>query len=372
MVNRKNKFRRSIFFKAMTSIVLATSLPILGLWYFSSYQFQKDLDIKVNSHFENIAEQLAGKIDSWKDMNVRLLKQVGQLDAITSGEAHQQGPVLKSIVNNYEWVYLAYTVGVDGYMAGRSDFKNRPVYNDDGSKAHYRGDREYHKQIMGGNNFSEELLINRTHGKPAFIMCTKNKSSENNRLQGSLCLAMTVAAVSDEVTNVSVGHTGYAILLDGSNRVIAHGDTGVHNKDLQDMSDSPLIKESVKGKPYIFFDANGVKKIAYQKVTLEGWKLFIEQEYDDAFSPLDDSTRNALVFFIVTILISMFIAFLMARRLAHPIKMITRMANSVSRGEYHNKLDDNDFSNDEIGDLQEAVERMRKTIQMAMSRLKNS
>lgn len=368
--HRQGKFRSSIFTKALMSIVLATALPISGLWYFSSYQFQKNLDDKINDHFAHIGEQLANQIDSWKEMNTRLLIQVSQLGAIQSGGHQQQNPVLESITKTYEWVYLAYVLDKSGYMTGRSDAKNRPVHQADGRQAHYRGDRHYYQAIMTGDDFSEELLINRTHAKPALILCKANQDPKQPHVQGALCLAMTVEALSDAVTDVSVGHTGYAILLDQDNRVIAHGNPKIRSKNLQDMSASPLVRASIKGKPYIFIDTDGTKKIAYQKNTAEGWKLFIEQEYSDAFSALNTSTYSAWFFFVVTVLVSVAIAFLMARQLTLPIKAITRIANNVSRGEYHHRVESYRFSNDEMGDLQEAVERMRKTIKIVMKRIK--
>ncbi len=370
MNKHRPAFRYNIFIKLLFAIGFSSLLPLFGLWYFGSYQYQQLLDEKTNKHFAHITGQLAAQLDAWQSTNTRLLRQMSQLQAIRSGDHQQQNPMLASVTNTYEWIYLAYTIGKDGYMSGRSDARSRPVHNSEGIKQHFRGDREYHQSIMAGASESQQLLINRTHNRPAFIQCVQYPSLDQNNIDGSLCIAMTVAALSRAIASISVGSSGYAVLLDQHNRLIAHGNPRVLSNHLQDLSEHTLVLQAQENKPYLFMDENGHKKIAYHKTTATGWKLFVEQDYNDAFSPLVRSQQDAWLFLMVTSILCVAIAFFMARRLSSPIHQITYVANRISRGEYRTPLPREAFANDEIGDLSEAVERMRKTIQIVMGRLK--
>jgi methyl-accepting chemotaxis protein len=353
------------FLFAMFIVIL---FPLASLWYISNYQLQKEIEQKVDDDLTQISEILATEIDDWTEMNLKLLRQNSSLSQIKSGIESEQRPILKSIVNTYKWLYLAYVVGTDGYKTARSD--NKPVLNPDGTKAHYRGDRSYFKQILEGSSVGQQLVLSRTLNEPAFILC-KSIMSERIalKIKGALCIGSTVNQLSNSVVNTKIGKTGYAVLLDDSNKVIAHGGGIKLKEQLQDFSNNTIFVDAILNKTYLYKDGKK-KMIGLMKSVGMGWHLIVTQDYDDAYSAYINNMRNSMILFIATVIISMTIAYLMARRLAKPIQNMTLIANDIRKGKFRNSIEESKRS-DEIGELARAIEKMSISISIAFRKLQS-
>ncbi|WP_428239991.1 HAMP domain-containing protein [Gynuella sp.] len=358
--------------KILIAMLIVVALPLISLWYTNYYRLEQEVEVQVNGDLTQTADGLLAKVNDWYEMNSRMLKQNVLLKSIQSNEEAQQEPVLKAITSTYEWTYLAYAIGQDGYKTARSD--DVAILNADGTKAHFRGDRVYFKQIAAGNKMGQQVLMSRTLGQPAFILCEAIKYPQiPSPKPGALCIGMTVTKMSETITRAKIGETGYAILLDESNKVIARGGASGASASggLEDMSDSPALVQAVSArgdKPYIYTSSN-VKKIAYSVTSTNGWRLIVEQDYDDAFAPVIEAKRNSLILLIVTVVLTLIVSFFMAKRLAKPIQRLTGIADDISRGTFHNKIDESSRS-DEIGDLAKAIERMSISISIAFRKLK--
>lgn len=356
-----------MLYKFLIAILISVSLPLASLLYTNAYKLQRDLELQVNKDLSQATDLLAEKIDGWNDMNLRLLKQNSSLSQIRSGEEHQQKPILESMVNTYEWLYLAYAIGNDGYKTARSD--DKAILNPDGTKAHFRGDRSYFKQIRAGSPIGQQLVLSRTLNKPAFILCrTLAVKDAPRRNPGALCIGSTVSDLSSSVVGTKIGETGYAILLDDTNKVIAHGNPDALKEQLQDFSDQPVVTAAQLEESYIYQDGD-TQKLAYMKSVGQGWRLVITQDYNDAYAQYFEARRDSLTLLFITIIISGLIAYFMARMLAKPILNLTTIANDIRKGSFYSSIDES-RRNDEIGELARSIEKMSISISIAFKKLK--
>jgi methyl-accepting chemotaxis protein len=110
-----------------------------------------------------------------------------------------QTPILKNILETYEWTYFVFSVGADGYKVARSDDKD--MLKPDASKAFFRGDRVYCQQVMTGKKFGQQVLLSRTLGKPAFVLCS---AIRRVTIAGALCIGMTLEGMSTLVTQLEL------------------------------------------------------------------------------------------------------------------------------------------------------------------------
>jgi len=98
------------------------------------------------------------------------------------------------------------------------------------------------------------------------------------------------------------------------------------------------------------------------------WVLVVRQESQEIHEPLKGVQQFFYILLIVTILAVSIIAWFFARTVVKPIMTLTDIAERMSLGELDIKVDVN--SKDEIGLLAQAVERMRISLNLAMSRLR--
>jgi methyl-accepting chemotaxis protein len=173
--------------------------------------------------------------------------------------------------------------------------------------------------------------------------------------------------VSKAVTDVKIGKTGFAFLVDDSGKVLAHGQQGKIKEVLQDFRAHPALKQTAaNGLSNINDDGKPV--IAYTMDTNMGWKLVVQQDEAEAFASLQDAQRNALVLLVLAFGMVGLLAFLSARGLTKSLRELTVVADGYSRGELNATIPGTQRS-DEIGALARAVERLGISIKIAFETL---
>jgi methyl-accepting chemotaxis protein len=358
MPKEKQAFRFSIFHKLLLTMTVVALVPVAGLWYISSYKAKQDWTNNISASLVKSTETLAIKVSDWEDMNLRALRQTAAVDSIVSMDAAQQNPILKTIASNYPWAYLVFTVRADGQNIGRNDDKPTVQY----------GDRAYFKQVMNGSAVGREVVIGKTSGKPALILAAPVHGS-GKELLGAVAMAMDLGDLSKSVTDTKIGKTGFAILLDQTNKVIAYGGQDKAGGALRDLSSHPLLRAENANRGPVVFEEEGKRIVAYRQKLGQGWNVILQQDHDEAFGPLREVERNALILLLVTVVIVAMVAYWLGRRLADPIRNLTSIADKISRGEGGGKIVETERG-DEIGALARAIERMSVSIEMAMGRLR--
>lgn len=291
-------------------------------------------------------------------MNLRVLEQNAETPAIRSMNNETQNQVLKSMADTYDWVYLAFTVLPSGQNLGRSDGKPQTFY----------GDRKYFKQVLSGKSLGQQVLLGKTSGKPAFILAKPIKA-EGAKILGAIAIAMSLEDLSKTITKTRIGETGFAVLLDENNRLIAHGN-GEVSSELQDLSSHPALRQRNRfDRDSFVFEEDGKKIVAYTKKTQQGWTLIVQQDYQEAYAAAGETQRNAILLLIATLVTVVIIGYLLAQRLSIPIRNLTAVADEISRGNLSAEIKEV-WRSDEIGALARAIDRMGISLQMAFDRLR--
>ncbi len=366
----------TIFPKILIGIIVIVILPISVMLYLNTERLQEEMERNVEKNLQDTSALLATEINNWTDLNLRVLREHVQLKQIQSGIEEQQKPILDAILGTYEWTYLVYAIGGDGYKTARSD--DQPILKEDGTKAHFRGDRDYFKQVQQ-RDFGYQVVLSKTINKPVFILCARLKKAPDAENYGALCMGMTLTSMSDIVSNTRIGETGYAILLDNTNKVIAHGQSDLIKEQLKNLSSHPVVAKGIDKGQLTFEEGDyaeegteskdTTKKVAYTQTVNQGWRLIVVQDYNEAYNAVISTKRNTLIVLVCTIVLSILLAWFLARRISQPIKQLTDIANDISRGKLHMQIAASDRG-DEIGMLAQAVERMGVSISLAFNKLK--
>jgi methyl-accepting chemotaxis protein len=347
-----------ILYQILATMCVIALIPIGGLWYISIYKSKYDWTTNILQNLMNTTTSLTRSVDDWTAMNLRVLKQNAGTPDMLSMESGKQDPVLKTMADTYEWVYLAFTILPNGQNLGRSDGKPQIFY----------GDRQYFKQVLSGKPLGQQVLLGKTSGKPAFILA-KPVTGGQSRILGVIAIAMSLEDLSNTITKSRIGETGFAILLDENNRLIAHGNGDI-SSELQDFSSHPVLRQRhIFDRNSFVFEEDGKKFVGYSKKTRQGWTLIVQQDYQEAYAAANEAQRNAIILLLVTLLTVVIVAYLLAQRLSTPIRNLTVIADEISRGNLKAEIRETG-RNDEIGALARAIERMGVSLQMAFDRLR--
>lgn len=341
-------------------LMLFVSLVPLGLFFVATY-IETGNRVKTNTQIlmQQATAGLLDHIDEWVDKNKRMLETVSKLASVTSLDTAEQTIVLKTIHEQYPWMYLVFILDKNGMNTARNDGKALKDYSD----------RKYFKDIKNGKVFSWQTLIGKTSKKPALVMAVPIMSG--GKMVGVLAAAMTTEVISQSVARWTKGKTGFAFLVDEKNKVIAH-QVKAYVLEEKTLSDHPVFSLSIGKESGFkeFVDTSGEHNIASFKKNAMGWNIVVQQGKNEAYETLKKFQRYILLVFFFTIGIVTIIAWFSARAISRPILEMADAANRMSLGDFDVQI--NIKSRDEIGMLAKSIIRMQTSLAYAMKRLKKT
>ena len=353
-----SKFNLNIFHKVVATLLAVTLIPLCALWYVATNSAERELRANIYQNLVATTDTAAARIDGWDSSNVRMLQLTGHLSDISGMKSERQGPVLATTAQAYE-AYLVHTIAPDGMDIAR---------NDRGALVSY-ADRSYFKDVMKGAPVGRQVVISKTTGKPSLLLGGPIRN-ENNDLVGVIAMGLNLGDISQAITDVHVGATGHAILLDATNKVIAHGDAQKVKTALQDFSGHSALKTPGITVSPTAYEEDGKQMIGYMQKLPQGWTLLVEQQYDEAFAPLAQMKKEGRLLIVITIVLVIAIAYLLGKALTRPINELTIIADKLSKGDFDVNLTQSERG-DEIGSLARAIERLGISIKLAMDRLRS-
>ncbi len=352
------KVRFGLAIKVIILMLVVSLIPLAIFWGVTFKEGTKQIESDTELLMTQIAEGLGNQVEEWLDKNVRVLKAAARLPEILPMERSSQEPVLKAIQQEYPWMYLVFTVGLNGMNVARNDDKPLVSY----------ADRDYYKEVIGGKALAWQTLIGRTNNLPALVLAVPIKSGD--KTVGIMAASMTIDDVSKRVATWKRGNTGFAFLVDEKGKVVAH-QLNQYVVSEKNLSAHPLIaafKQKRKSATLNFTNDQGRPCLGYVRGNTYGWALAIQQDHEEVFSTLRGIQRLAVILLGLTIVLVLFIAWFSAKRVTKPIMALTKAAEQMSLGNLNLKIDIK--SKDEIGLLAQAITRMQTSLRLALDRLK--
>ncbi len=347
----------TLFWRLFLGLLAAALLPLLATWYIARDVTVENAQRLAESRLRYEAAQIAARADGWLQVNYETMAEHADTTAMRSMLPELQRPVLVTIANHQPWTQLAFVVGLDGMSVSRSDSLAPINY----------ADRAYFKTAVSGQPLGQIIAISRTTGRPSWIFGVPIKD-ELGRVVGVLAKTNGLNEITDQLVNAKIGDTGRAVLLAPDGKLA--GMTGaVFDKELRDFSKHPLFlgRENARGG-ILRYDDNGRATMAVLQPIRFGWLVAVQIDEAEAMQPVKVTDRTMLVLLLVATILSAAFAAIAAPGFARPLVRLTTIAEDMSRGHFDHEIPGVD-RRDEIGALARAIERMTRSLRLAMERL---
>jgi len=347
----------NLFWRFFFGLLLAALLPLLATWYIARAVTVENAERLAESRLKYEASVIASRADGWLQVNYESLAEHADTIAMRSMLPELQRPVLVAITNHQPWTQLAFTVAPDGMSLARSDSLAPINYSD----------RPYFKTAMSGQPLGQIIAISRTTSRPAWIFGVPIKD-ETGKVVGVLAKTNGLNELVDQIANAKIGDTGRAILFFPDGKLA--GMTGaVFDKELRDWSKHPLFlsRENVRGGVLRYVD-DGHPTIAVLQQVRFGWLVAVQMDESEALRPVADTDHTMLILLLVSTLMAAAFAAIAAPGFARPLVRLTTIAEDMSRGHFDHEVPGVE-RRDEIGALSRAIERMTRSLRLAMERL---
>jgi len=160
--------------------------------------------------------------------------------------------------------------------------------------------------------------------------------------------AVTVVDVNlkfiwDVVTRIKIGKKGKAYVVDGSGHLVADPDIGLVLRKTN-LSSLPQVQHALaKGAEDSYAlvardSADASVLTAYASIDPLGWKVFVEQSFDEVFETLNAAILRSMALIAAGLLISALVAVWLARSMVHPIRTLQEGAARIGAGDLDQEI----------------------------------
>ncbi|MGD9617755.1 MAG: ATP-binding protein [Alphaproteobacteria bacterium] len=200
--------------------------------------------------------------------------------------------------------------------------------------------------------------------------------AHQGRNAGVTIAEINLKLIWDVITDLKIGQTGYAYIVEGNGRLIAHPDISLvlRGTDLSglpqvaaalasgggasDAADDATVAENLAGKPVLSTNA---------PISRLGWLVFVEAPLSEAFAPLHGAALRTGFLLLCGLAAAILLALVLARRMTGPIHAIAEGAERFGAGDFGRRIDVQ--TGDELETLAGQFNRMAADLQKSYAEL---
>ena len=346
----------TVFRRLLIAFLVTSLVPLLATWYVARQVTLENAEHLAESQLRYEASQIAGRTDAWLQLNYESLSEHADTILIRSMEPDLQRSTLIDIVRHQPWTVLAFTISPDGMSLARSDNLAPINYSD----------REYFKTALSGQPLGQQIAISRTTHRPSWIFGIPIKDAMG-AVRGVMAKTCGLTELTDQLFSNRIGQTGRAMLISFDGKLAAM--TGAkEDKELRDFTQSPIYAARESRSGLIRFMDGDRPTVAVVQPVRFGWLIGVQMEESEALRAVRETDRTMLILLLVAVLLAVAFAAVVAPTLSTPLVKLTQIADDISRGRFHEEIPGTERT-DEIGALARSVERMTRSLRIAMERL---
>jgi len=295
-------------------------------------------EIKSQIGWTTHAQWAAGPLDQRRQDYVRLLRQVPAITELRQLDGDGKERLLSS--------RLAMDVSDSG-----ADFSQNPAFIE--AKAH---------RVW----FSPVYFRKESEPYMSLAMALDGKNA------GVTVADINLKLIWDVITALKIGQGGYAYVVDGRGRLIAHPDISLVLRDT-DLSKLPQVAGALNpqpGEPAVTTASNlaGHSVLtAHAAIPQLGWRVFVEVPLAEAFAPLYGAALRTVVLLAFGLIAATLVALVIARRMTGPIHAIAAGAERLGAGDLGRRIEIH--TGDEIEGLAQQFNRMAADLQRSYAEL---
>jgi len=355
---------RSIAFRLIAGGCVAVALPLVIVGYIavskSSDALMKTARDNAASQAQKMASLVESTLDSQLktaaahavDTNIRLIGEKIKKDGLEAASSdiaqlrQQMKAKFKQLDSSYLGIFVTDNKGYmyTGELADGDEYKGVNL-----------ADMPYFQQAKStGKPVAGDVVFSKVTGDVIYVLCALITSMSGDFL-GIFGLPLKAGPLTQHVSSVKVGTTGYAFMCNQQAKIIAHPKKELEMKlDLNTLPDmAGITKAMVAGdqgtQSYVF---QGVPKIAgYAPVPLKGWSIAITQDESEFLSAANSIRNSILVTTLMATLLVSGVVLFFSRSITLPLKQAVAGLQDIAQGEGDLTMRLKVNSRDEIGEL---------------------
>ncbi len=238
-------------------------------------------------------------------------------------------------------------------------------------------DREYYKKAMSGKGAISDVIISSVTKEPIIIVASP--IIKNGQIQGAFYGAKEATFLSDIVSKIKYGKTGFGIIINDKGTTVGHANkklvlsqsntVEIAKKDASFKSLADLIENIISEKKVgnADYEYKGIKNaVGFSPIEGTNWTMVFGGELSEVLAEVHSIRNVIIILSLIVIVIGALITYFISGKIASPIIAVTKRMNELSNLDFtiYGNEDAIKYLNreDEIGSMARSLRKMRDNI----------
>ncbi|NLK52053.1 MAG: methyl-accepting chemotaxis protein [Syntrophomonadaceae bacterium] len=336
-LNIKSKVLITVLSLVLISFIIMGSLNYIGA--------KNSLTTQMEDQALNMAQAQSENIDNWLKIRLAEVTTLASTGIVRNMDVDQIKPGLvyhhERLKEFYELLYVAEPDGTCHLSTGETNNIT---------------DRDYFRQAMAGKTLVSDPVVSKATGNPIVVAIAPIKNDQG-KVIGAFGGVVLIDTLNRMVSEVKIGETGYAYMLQQDGLTLVHPDKNwVLKKNLlkEADTDSNLLEHLTQmskgetGLGYYLWDGDE-KLISYAPVKTTGWGLAVTVPTKEINASINALAQNSLIVGALCLFILGLALSFMIQLLIKPLLSLNLVSQKIAAGDLSEKVEVN--SDDEVGQL---------------------
>jgi methyl-accepting chemotaxis protein len=365
--NNHRKWKKGIGFKLIAILIIVSIVPLVSLGLFSFFQTNKTLFnqfkitteqvlVETNRGMDNYFEGLGRQAELLaKNINVQVIHLYPNYE-----------PFLRDLLKNVKESGNDIT---NVYFGSKNKkFYDYPDVNE--GESYDPTQRPWYVQAVANKG---KLIVSDPY-KDAIdgsMVVTISKSVEyNGELVGVIGMDLNLNEVSEDLSKIKIGKSGYISIFDRSGRILAHPDKKLIGSDTPTkLSFWENMSKNKSGFEEYEFEGNA-KFASYITNESSNWRVMATMNESELKQYTNPIKVAMIIFSVLAAVIAILISILVTRWITRKITILSASFEKASEGDLSARVDMK--SSDEFGELGQNYNTMLENIGILIKSVKNS
>lgn len=357
------RVRLLLFFAASLSV------PIFLIGLVTVLTARRSLLESTMREQREVARRIGDRVSTHVETVRNSLSHVAARDRFLRGNAEARWASLQQLMDDYPSLLECAVVNPEGRESLKAVRRGRRVLRS--LSLVNRAGRDEFRIAQGGFSYAGPVFFTKTVRSPQMFLSVPLRGQ-----QEALLARLSLDSVWDLVSEVRVGRTGMAFMVDGKGNLLAHPDPervlahenvanrpGVLAVLRERFGESPIEADNLP----IYPDENGRPSLLvhYRLVPL-GWDVIVQVPVKEALAPVRSMQRRVLAVAVVLGGGLLFLGLILVRRSLDPLRKLQEGAQSLGRGDLKHRLaletqDEIQIVAEEFNKMAASLERLEQT-----------
>ncbi|SFR08110.1 methyl-accepting chemotaxis protein [Desulfoscipio geothermicus] len=348
-------------------IISVATIALMGAVSYINYKTASNMLMDtLQGSAAGSAEYNAKIVNEWLKGIVKDINTISKTKSIRSMDPEEFLPVLKGIEKDNEDYEYLYVADKNGDGIGTND---KPVNV---------ADRGYFGKVLQGQTVISDPIISKATGNRVIAVITPVYQDSDDKPDGLVGVTFTIKYLQELIKEMKINGYGYGFIQNKDMITIAHPEEEfVGNKKIVDVAGerlkSILQRMSNGEKGYDEYTFEGTQKLmAFAPVEISGWSVAQTANMADVMSPLGKIRETRMMVSVVSVVVMLLIALLIANFIAKPLLKLSQTAEAVAGGDLTQRVDIGLNSKDEIGRLVGAFAKMIENLKAMIADIRKN